>query len=335
MHVGAFVLTTPALGDDASPHERDGVHLVSLTVHGHPRSTDERPQIRVELSVSDVGACLATTLGMNEGRTPRSGEASTGRRDRARHARAIVLAFVAAAGSAACSSSGGGADPATLSPIDRPTPGDAAADGNTGARPDAGSGASLADRLARLTSTCTVASKGKFSIHDGGPETIDICQLNGAFFWTSSMNVDCDGKETTACNGTTDPAYQSTTSFPQSDGAPLVASELPYVVIPLPSSRFDYRASDIRAGAVVIVMYNGAVAFGVFGDEGPSNLLGEASYAMAKALGIDPDPLTGGVAHGVTYVVITGASAVVSPIEQSAAAAAQGRALAEKLLQGN
>jgi hypothetical protein len=198
-----------------------------------------------------------------------------------------------------------------------------------------GSNATLLSRLAALTSKCKIASKGQFAIHQGTPPTIDICELKGAFFWTSSMNVDCDGRSTPECNAKTDPNYQPKTSFPQSDGGPLVASLVPYVVIPLPSSRFDYVASGIVPGAVVAVVYNGAIAYGVFGDEGPDNLIGEASYAMAKLLGIDPDPATGGIDHGVTYVVLTGANAAVSPIEDPAAAAAKGAGLLAAVVQQN
>ncbi len=39
------------------------------------------------------------------------------------------------------------------------------------------------------------------------------------------------------------------------------------------------------------------------GDTGPDEIIGEASYATAKALGIDPDPETGGTDSGVTYIV--------------------------------
>lgn len=195
--------------------------------------------------------------------------------------------------------------------------------------------ATLASRLTALTAKCKVASKGQFAIHQGSPPSIDICALKGAFFWTSSMNVDCDGRSTVECNANTDPSYQPKTSFPQSDGGPLVAALVPYVVIPLPSSRFDYVAAGIAPGALVAVMYNGTIAYGVFGDEGPDNLIGEASYAMAKLLGIDPDPATGGVDHGVTYVVLTGDSAAVTPLEDPAAAAAKGPGLLEALVQQN
>ena len=53
---------------------------------------------------------------------------------------------------------------------------------------------------------------------------------------------------------------------------------------------------------------------------------------MASALGIDPDPSTGGVDSGVAYIAFTGASALVSPIEDHAAATTLGIAKARQLL---
>jgi hypothetical protein len=219
-------------------------------------------------------------------------------------------------------------DVASSPPVDA---GDALApEGAADASPD------LVARLLALTSTCTVASNGKYATDDGVAPTIDICKLNGAFFWKADMDIDCDGQTTAECSAQTDPAYQNQTSFTQqADGKPLIASVLPYVVVPLPSTRFDYTKSNIQPGALVIVIYNGQFNFGVFGDEGPDNIIGEASYAMGKSLGVDPDPATGGVDSGVTYIVFTGQSAVVSPIESHAAATALGPGLAATLLKNN
>jgi hypothetical protein len=195
--------------------------------------------------------------------------------------------------------------------------------------------ADLIARLEMLTAHCTVASAGQYSTDVGAPPSVDICRLNGAFFWKSDMDIDCDGKSTAVCNSTTDPAYQNQTSFTQSDGQPLDASMLPYIVVPLPSTRFDYAAQGISGGAVAIVLYNGRMNFGVFGDEGPADIIGEASYAMAQSLGIDPNPATGGVDSGVTFIVFTGTGAVAMPIENHQAAVTLGQQLADQLLRNN
>ena len=50
----------------------------------------------------------------------------------------------------------------------------------------------------------------------------------------------------------------------------------------------------------------------MFGDTGPENIIGEASYAIAKTLGINPDPAVGGADSGVTYIVFKSTETVLS-----------------------
>lgn len=195
-----------------------------------------------------------------------------------------------------------------------------------------GDDADLIGKLTALTASCTVASNGKYAKDEGTAATVDICKLDGAFFWKSDFDIDCDGQTTAQCNHNTDDAYFNDTSFHQSDGKPLNAAELPYIVVPLPSARFDYEKSDIQPGAAALVIYDGKINFGVFGDEGPADIIGEGSYAMAKSLGIDPDPNTGGVDSGPIILVFTGKGAVVDPIERHDHAVALGRMLAQKLV---
>jgi Fungal chitosanase of glycosyl hydrolase group 75 len=193
-----------------------------------------------------------------------------------------------------------------------------------------------ADLLA-LVNGCTEVSMAKYKTDEdsGLPVDIPICGLTGAVFWKADLDVDCDGKQSAQCSLQTDPAYQPETSATDSQGHPLDAATLPYVVVPLPSNRFDYNAAGLALGSVIAVIYKGKVVYGVFGDEGPKPIIGEASYAMAKALGIDPDPSTGGVDSGVTYIAFTGAGAVVSTIEDHAAAVKLGEKLAATLISAN
>jgi hypothetical protein len=192
-----------------------------------------------------------------------------------------------------------------------------------------------ADLMAKLAS-CSQVSNGLYKTDsDSASATVAICGLNGAVWWTADMDVDCDGKTTPQCNINTDGAYQNQTSATDSNGDPLDAAALPYVVVPLPSSRFDYNAAGLQLGSVIAVIYNGQLDYGVFGDEGPDDIIGEASYAMAKSLGVDPDPSTGGTDGPVTYIAFTGDSAVVSPIESHATALSVGAARAAQLLQDN
>ncbi|APR82716.1 secreted protein [Minicystis rosea] len=192
-----------------------------------------------------------------------------------------------------------------------------------------------ADLLAKLGS-CNQISTGLYKTdEDSASATVAVCGLKGAVYWQADMDVDCDGKMSAQCNIDVDPAYQDQTSATDSNGDPLDAATLPFVVVPLPSNKLDYQAVGLDLGSVIAVIYKGKLAYGVFGDEGPKDIIGEASYAMAKELGIDPDPSFGGTDGPVTYIAFTGASAVASPIESHAAAISVGTARAKQLLQEN
>src|SRR5262249_3174976 len=161
--------------------------------------------------------------------------------------------------------------------------------------------------------TCNQISNGRYPTDSGAPATVPICGLMGALYWQADMDIDCDGQVTTQCNQNTDPAFQPRTSAQTSTGDWLNAAPLPSFVIPLPSNIVDYSAHNMDLGAVAAIIYNDRVEFAVFGDQGPDNIIGEASYATARSLGIDPNPATGGIDRGVTYLVFTGSN--VMPIE--------------------
>jgi hypothetical protein len=191
---------------------------------------------------------------------------------------------------------------------------------------------SAADLLAKVKS-CSQISNGKYKTDDETSATIPVCGKNGAVFWKADMDVDCDGQRTTNCNEDRDPWYQDDTAFHQSDGKPLKAETLPYVVVPSSSSIWNYSSAGIKGGGVVAVVYNNKVEYAVVGDTGPTKIIGEASYATAKALGIDPDPATGGTDSGVTYILFKNSK--VSPIESHSAAVTLGDQLAKQFLANN
>lgn len=202
---------------------------------------------------------------------------------------------------------------------------------------DSSGDASIVNDLLAKIANCKQVSNGKYKTDDEPnlPENIPVCGLTGAVWWTSDMDIDCDGKQTTQCNKQTDAAYQNQTAATDSKGDPLDAAALPYVVIPGTSARFSYPSAGLKMGSVVAVLYNGKLEFGILGDVGPSNIIGEASYAMAKNLGIDPDPSTGGVDNGVTYIAFTGTTAVVKKKEDHAEAVTLGQSLAADLIKNN
>jgi len=190
-----------------------------------------------------------------------------------------------------------------------------------------------ADLVAKLTNCRQLAGTTKFAHDAGGAETVPLCALNGAIWWTSDLDIDCDGGQCAECEA--DPYYQAETSAVDSAGNPLDASKLPFVVLPLPSNGFDYKAHGLELGSVVGVIYQGKILYGVVGDLGPRGVIGEVSYAMAQMLGIDPSPTSGGVDGGVTYVAFTGTSAVVTRNEDTAQAAQIGKARTAAVIGAN
>jgi hypothetical protein len=105
-------------------------------------------------------------------------------------------------------------------------------------------------------------------------------------------------------------------------------------VVPSTSSIWNYTQYQIGCGTVIAVIYNNKVEYAVMGDTGPPNIIGEASYSTASALGIDPDPSTGGTDSGVTYIVFQG-SQRVSPIENHNNAVTLGQTLARNFVNNN
>jgi hypothetical protein len=81
------------------------------------------------------------------------------------------------------------------------------------------------------------------------------------------------------------------------------AASVPYVVLP-PEGFEHAKLGDF---AIVMNLENGKVAAGIVADEtAPELPMGEGSIALAKMLGIDSDPRTGGTDAGVAYVIYPG-----------------------------
>ncbi|WP_328869248.1 glycoside hydrolase family 75 protein [Streptomyces sp. NBC_00287] len=186
-----------------------------------------------------------------------------------------------------------------------------------------------ADLLAKAR-TCAQISRGRYRTDDGRPATIPVCGTQEAVFWKADLDIDCDGRPGSHCNGRTDPYFSDATAFTQSDGRYLDAERLPYVVVPAPSRVWDYRTHGIRGGSLVALVYQDRVRYAVIGDVGPHDIIGEASYAAAESLGIHPDPHGGGTASGVTYIVFKDTR--VDPIEDPEAAVTMGERLARKFV---
>src|ERR1043166_1598085 len=133
-------------------------------------------------------------------------------------------------------------------------------------------------------------TENKFQADMDRPKNISMYSLTNATFWTADMDIDCDGRETPFCNKKTDPDFQSQLSCDMD----IAAEETPYFVIPM-GSPANSKKRGIEIGQVAAIIYSNQVVYAVFLDEcGISTLIGEASCATARLLGIDPDPKTGG-----------------------------------------
>ena len=188
-------------------------------------------------------------------------------------------------------------------------------------------------QITAITSTCAIASTTPYAPHDGVAPYVNICKLNGAYFWTSELRIDCDGQTSSECkNG---PYFQPQTALHQSDGKMLDAATLPYVVIPENSDIFNFTKAGVGLGDVVLVVYGGQMAYAIIGDTGPDNVIGSGSYALAQTLGMNPDPTKGGTSGGVTYVAFTGPSSVPAKVEDHNAAVTLGQALSAQLVANN
>jgi hypothetical protein len=186
-----------------------------------------------------------------------------------------------------------------------------------------------ADLLAKLRD-CAPVSNGRYRSDAGSRADIPVCGTEEAVFWKADMDIDCDGRPGPRCNSRTDPYFAESTAYQQSDGGELDPERLPFIVVPAASSIWNYRDHGIRGGSVAAVVYRDRVEYAVVGDTGPYDVIGEASYATADALGINPNPHGGGAASGVTYIVFKNSR--VSPIEDHAAAVETGQQLAKQFV---
>jgi hypothetical protein len=187
--------------------------------------------------------------------------------------------------------------------------------------------------LLGLLDPCTAISNGKLAPAAGRTKDITVCGFGSAVYWKSELAVDCDGKLTDTCSKKTDPQYQGTTVGKDSAGNSLDAAAVPYVEVPKASATFDYRAAGLSMGTVVAVIYNDQLSYGVVGQEQDPDTIGNASYAMATQLGINSDPVKGGLqSEDVTYIAFKGALNVVPALEDVKAAAALAEKAASELI---
>ncbi len=179
-------------------------------------------------------------------------------------------------------------------------------------------------------------SSHSYNKEGGNGGTADICKLNGAVYWESGMNIDCDGLADSCMPQhcpSDDPTNQAQTSFMDAQGKYLSAGLTPYVVIP---NDFNYPGLDTNNGGnVIAVIYKNQLEFAVFGDTGPPSIIGEAAYATGNNLGIPPDPASGGTSGPVTYIAFVGTGTAPQDLSNLQETWQLGMQLAQQLIANN
>lgn len=144
-----------------------------------------------------------------------------------------------------------------------------------------------------------------------------------------ALELDTDGFPGDSRN----PNWQPNTSLRYGNGTPLDANRVPYLVLPLPRSwpgQFGISLGDYAA-----VLFEGRVAFAVFGDQGPPRKLGEASLELLRRLGqerLRPNGsvILAGIRPGAVTLVFPGSGDAGDRRDEATllpAIAAKGRAL--------
>ena len=78
------------------------------------------------------------------------------------------------------------------------------------------------------------------------------------------------------------------------------AATIPYIVLP----PVGFKYASLGDFGIVVNLRNGKVSGAIVADESAPELkMGEGSIALADALGIDSNPRTGGIEHGIAYVI--------------------------------
>lgn len=161
-----------------------------------------------------------------------------------------------------------------------------------------------------------VPSGKKFSLSRGGPEVIETRLFRTkknvpVVGFTAKMDIDGDGP---GGGRDGDPTYQKETAY-KPNGVSLNARVVPFIVIP---GDFSKAHDNVALGDYAAVTYGGKTTFALVGDIGPKGVLGEGSPALARSVGINPSPVSGGVkSASVRYLILPGS--VRKPIPVTAA----------------
>jgi hypothetical protein len=128
-----------------------------------------------------------------------------------------------------------------------------------------------------------------------------------AVYYECKFDIDNNGSGGNAAH---DPFHQGDTSLHDTNGTALDANSLNFAVLPIDGSESrvkrpgltDFgRDLGLHIGDLGCAMFRAGsagdvrAAFFIYGDKGPANKIGEGSVHMANALGINSNPVSGGI----------------------------------------
>ena len=154
-------------------------------------------------------------------------------------------------------------------------------------------------------------------LYPNSAQLFELSTGQRVLMYESKFDIDADGSGGDQTGGKD--TYLPDTSLHSADGKPLNSYTVPFAVIPL---RYRDRATMakqpwlgefVNIGDVGMAFYKGAVKEYIYGDYGPGQKIGEGSVDLAKALGINPSPLYGGIQgippqRGVVHVAFLGSA---------------------------
>jgi len=133
---------------------------------------------------------------------------------------------------------------------------------------------------------------------------------NERVLFLADADIDCDG----GSNPFHDPYWQSDTSY-HHEGKAIDAETVPYVVVPLVIIR-EARGAVLGCLARATNVRTGQQSWAIVADVGPQRKIGEVSPALAKRIGVNPDPIIGGEEeHIIQYEIWPGMRATIDGVK--------------------
>jgi hypothetical protein len=177
-------------------------------------------------------------------------------------------------------------------------------------------------------------------------KTVSLYQNASAVFFAADMDIDCDGTSTGICGGT-DPSHQGQLSCDskgkcsKNNGGQVDASTTPFIVSST-GSPFSASSRGIDVGQLSVIINRltnppSIVYAPMLDEDGVAQEIGEASSGLAKLIGIDENPETGGGGgpSSIVYIIFRGIEARLTNVSDFAdhqKAINLGQALAAKLI---